>query len=132
MLETQLWRFEQVLEHSVMFTVACVAVVSVSFLPSGTSAKDARGHWAKRILRFSRLAKRKRKRLLRRLCLQSYNQRQKCWEGCLFFSPLPPHPLSFKVAVNATTKLSTVFCMDVFNIGFGGEGAIKSVARALN
>ena len=25
----------------------------------------------------------------------NYNQRQKCWEGYLFFSPLPPHlPLS--------------------------------------
>ena len=28
--------------------VACVAVVSVSFKPSGASTKDARGHWAKR------------------------------------------------------------------------------------
>ena len=28
--------------------VACIAVVSVSFKPSGASTKDARGHWAKR------------------------------------------------------------------------------------
>ena len=28
--------------------LACVAVVSVSFKPSGASTKDARGHWAKR------------------------------------------------------------------------------------
>ena len=36
-----------------------------------------------------------------------YNQRQECWEGYLFFLTLPPHHTpSFKVAVNANTKLT--------------------------
>ena len=31
-----------------VYNLACVAVVSVSFEPSGASTKEARGHWAKR------------------------------------------------------------------------------------
>ena len=37
------------LENStVTKSLACLAVVSVSFEPSGVSTKDARGYWAKR------------------------------------------------------------------------------------
>ena len=61
-----------------------------------------------------------------------YNQRQKCWEGYLFFSPLPSHPPSFKVAVNATTKLTLYFVWTSSTLDLGERGAIKSVARALN
>ena len=37
----------------------------------------------------------------------NYNQWQECWESFLFSSLLPPHPPSFKVAVNANTLYLT-------------------------
>ena len=72
-------RFWQVF-HTIPY-LACVAVVSLSFQPSGASTKDARGHWEKRSkktfcsvlpnalarLLLAPLGLRKRKRLLRRL-----------------------------------------------------------------
>ena len=61
-----------------------------------------------------------------------YNQTQKCWEGHLFLSPLPPHPPSVKVAVNTTTKLTLYFVWTSSTLDLGERGAIKSVARDLN
>ena len=54
-----------------------------------------------------------------RIIILAYNQRQKCWEGCLFFSPLPPpHPPLSKLLL---MQILNLHCIDVYNIGFGGE-----------